>query len=168
MGFEGAAGAVQRRAQHVMPLQRMGNPGGTGPAAAKATPTSPAERAARATYRVLAWILVGCVAYQVFLAGLAVFVHPLNWGRHVGFVHWLELIPALLLILALVGRMPKGHWCYMGPVGIYLLIGCQYAFAGAGGSTLAALHTVNALLIFWAAIGLARQAGRLGRTGAEA
>jgi len=135
---------------------------------AVATATGASTRVTRTAYRVLAWTLVGCVAYQVFLAGLAVFADPLAWGRHVSFVHLFELIPVLMLVLALAGRMPKGQWYYMGPVGLNFLIGLQYAFAGARGSSLAALHTVNALLIFWAAASVARKAGRLGRTDAEA
>lgn len=124
-------------------------------------------RLARVAYLILTWVLVGCVAYQVFLAGLAVFVSPLNWGRHVFFVHFFELIPWVLLVLGFVGRIPKGGGFYAGPIAISFLIGLQYFFAGAGATALAALHTVNALLIFWTAVSLAQKAGRLGRRDAE-
>lgn len=118
-------------------------------------------------YILLAWVLVLCVAYQVFLAGLAVFDNPLNWGRHVAFVHVFELIPVLMLILAAVARLPKGRWYYMGPVLLYFLIGLQYAFVALRGTAVAALHTVNALLIFWGSAALALRARRLGRLDAE-
>lgn len=129
---------------------------------------SGAARGARAAYAVLAWALVVCVAYQVFLAGLAVFVDPLMWGRHVFFVYLFELIPGVMVVLALVGRLPWRGGFYAGPIGIFLLIGLQYFFAGARGSALAALHAVNALFIFWAAAVLAQRAARLGRRSGEA
>lgn len=129
--------------------------------------TGALARMARTAYWVLAWTLVGCVAYQVFLAGMAVFVSPLNWGRHVFFVHVFELIPVLMLLMGFAGRAPKGRWFYMGPVALNFLIGLQYFFAHSGSSAVAALHTVNALVIFWASAALAQRAGQLRRQDAE-
>lgn len=122
--------------------------------------------AARAVYLAMAWLFAGCVAYQVFLAGLAVFVHPVNWGRHVQFVHVFELIPVILIAAAFAGRAPKGRGFYLRPLLLFLLIGLQYGLARSG-TALAALHAVNALLIFWGAAGLAQRAGGLGKAEAE-
>lgn len=108
---------------------------------------------ARAGYRVLAWVLLACIAIQVFLAGMAVFGGPANWGMHTGFVHLFELVPLIMIPLAFLGRLPRGlRW---HPLVVFFLIGLQYALAQAG-TTVAALHPVNALLIFWVTLGMAR------------
>jgi len=113
------------------------------------------RRGAGAAYAALAWALVVCVAVQVLLAGMAVFVDPLNWVRHVAFVHVFELIPVLMLILAVVARASRGQGLYLGPVLLWFLISLQYAFADAGKTVVAALHPVNALVIFWYAVHVA-------------
>lgn len=124
-------------------------------------------RFARVAYLVLAWLLVASIAYQVFLAGMAVFVDPINWARHVQFVHLFEMLPVLLLGLAFAGRMPKKRGLYLGPILLFALLGLQHAFAGAGRSVVAALHPVNALVIFWGGVVLAQRAGRAHRENAE-
>jgi mercuric ion transport protein len=117
--------------------------------------------AARIGYRVLAWVLVTCVAIQVFLAGMAVFAGPENWGTHRAFVHLFELLPLIMLVLAFVGRLPLRLWWLT--LGTWLLIFLQYLFIGLAGGlgipAIGALHPVNALLIFWIALTLARGSG---------
>jgi len=108
--------------------------------------------AAQAAYWALAWAFVVCVGVQVFLAGMAVFVDALNWVRHVNFVHYFELVPALMVVLAFVAGMPRGEGLYLRPVILLFLTGMQYYFAGSGRTPLAALHPVNALVIFWLAM----------------
>lgn len=114
-------------------------------------PTAPGRwrTAARQAYFWLAVALLGCVAYQVFLAGTAIFVDAGGWARHVNFIHIFEWAPILLLLLAFAGRVPHGRGLYLYPVLLFVLIGLQYAFANAGASAIAALHPVNALVIFW-------------------
>jgi len=118
------------------------------------------NRFSRGLYLVLAWALVLSVAYQTFLAGMAVFVDASNWARHTGFVHVFEMVPILLLVLAFTGRMPRGEGYYLWPVVLWVLIAAQYAFAAAGATMVAALHPVNALVIFWISHMLARKARR--------
>lgn len=120
---------------------------------------APAERErggmawARTGYRILAWVLLGCIAIQVFLAGMAVFGGAANWGMHTGFVHVFELLPLVMIPLAFLGRLPNRlRW---HPLAVFVLIGRQYALAQAG-TPVAALHPVNALLIFWVTLGMAR------------
>jgi hypothetical protein len=108
---------------------------------------------ARTGYRVVAWTFLACIAIQVFLAGMAVFGGAANWGMHTGFVHVFELLPLVMVPLAFLGRLPNGlRW---HPLVAFVLIGLQYALAQAG-TPAAALHPVNALLLFWIALGLAR------------
>ncbi len=108
---------------------------------------------ARAGYRVLSWGLLACIAIQVFLAGMAVFGGPANWVMHRGFVPVLSTLPLVMFPLAFLGRLPNlQRWL---PLGLIFLIGLQAALIQFG-TLVAALHAVNALLIFWVALILAR------------
>lgn len=121
-------------------------------------PVGKVARVARTVYAVLAWAFAACVVVQVFLAGMAIFVDPLNWVRHVNFVHFFGELPILMLILAWIGRLPRGAGLLLGPVILWLLIGVQFATAEAR-SVVAALHPVNALLLAWYGMRLAQKAG---------
>jgi hypothetical protein len=90
---------------------------------------------------------------QVFFAGVGAF--GADWSWHTAFVHLLELLPLLMTPAAFVGRLP--YRLRLLPLGLLVLIGAQYAFA----NTLvpaAALHPVNALLIFWTSLYVTRRA----------
>lgn len=92
---------------------------------------------------------------QVFIAGLAVFTDPINWGRHTSFVHFFELLPVLMFILAFVGKVPKSlRWQSLGMFGLIFL---QYATANMGGISgmIPAIHPVIALILFWWSVSLA-------------
>lgn len=130
---------------------------GRQPTGAADRPT-PRVRWARAAFSVLAFLFLICVGVQVFLAGMAIFVSPVWWRWHTRFVHFFELLPILLLALAFVGRLPRGtRWL---TIGVFLLLVLQYASINVGRDlglpAVAALHVVNALLIFWVAAALAR------------
>jgi len=115
-------------------------------------------RWARLGYAVLASAFVACVVVQVFFAGLGVFVAPENWAWHVNFVHFFEWLPPLMLLAAFLGRLPRGlKW---PPAGMFVLIALQYATANLNRGVVAALHPVVALLIFLAAVVVARRAWR--------
>lgn len=92
---------------------------------------------------------VGVLA-QVFLAGMAVFVDPANWSLHRGFVHVVELLLFPMLVFAFLGALPRS--LKLVPVGLFILIALQYATASAFGSAVAALHPVNAVVIFLVAV----------------
>lgn len=127
------------------------NPNGATPA--KKTSTPAYARAGRLLYALLASVLVACVLVQVFFAGVGAF--GANWSWHLTFVHLLELLPLLMIPMAFVGRLPWG--LRLLPLGVLVLIGAQYAFANAAVPA-AALHPVNALLIFWVSLHAARRA----------
>lgn len=102
---------------------------------------------ARRGYVLSAGAFVVGVLIQVYLAGMAVFVDPTYWGLHTTFVHILELIPAIMLVLAFIGGFPREM--KLIPVGLFMLIIVQYATAIAfSGTVVAALHPVNALVMF--------------------
>jgi hypothetical protein len=102
------------------------------------------------------------VLVQVFLAGLFVF-GPKTWTEvHIQTGHIFGLIPLLMLILALVARLPRRG--ILLTLLLPILYSCQYAFINlqdvVGSYVVAAFHPVNALLIFALSLALAR--GSLG------
>ena len=106
----------------------------TADAAGRARVVGGFSRFSRIAYAALAWLFVACVVCQVFLAGMAIFVDPLNWVRHVGFVHLFGELPLVMLLLAFAGRMPKKQGYYLGPVVLFMLVAVAYATVDAGGS----------------------------------
>lgn len=120
-------------------------------------PTRPPARVrwARWGYLALAWTFAGCVAAQVFLAGMALFVDAARWRWHTGFIHAFEFVPLLMLPFAFAARLPVALRWLTGA--LYALIWTQYATAGIGGSA-GAFHPVNALFIFWIAVHLGQRA----------
>ncbi len=116
-------------------------------------PTSGLTALARIFYAVLASVFVTGVVAQVFFAGMGAF--GADWSWHRAFVHFLELLPPLMIPVAFFGRLP---WrLRLLPFGLLVLVGVQYAFAN---STVpaAALHPVNALMILLLSLFAARQA----------
>ncbi|RBI60313.1 hypothetical protein DMJ13_18425 [halophilic archaeon] len=97
-------------------------------------------------YLVLAVFFAICVIAQIYIAGMAVFIDPANWSLHETFVHAFEPMLILLLILAFIGRLSRS--LKVAPIGLFLLITIQYATAAVYGSLVAAIHPVNAVVIF--------------------
>ena len=116
-------------------------------------------RWARRGFVLFSGLFAVCVVIQVFIAGMAVFVDPANWNLHTAFIHVFELLPLVMLVLAFLGRLPRTlKWL---PVGLWVLIMVQYATAeGFSASLVAAIHPVNALVIFWLAVFTTRRAWR--------
>lgn len=112
------------------------------------------RRFSKLTFLGLSWILVGCIAAQTFLAGLAVFSDPAHWSKHVSFVHFMEFVPLLMLLFAFIGKLPvQARWL---SAALFALIFSQYATAHAPGA--GALHPVIALVLFWVSVVTARRA----------
>lgn len=121
---------------------------------------------ARTLFTGLAWLLAAGIATQVFLAGLAIFVDPGWWGVHRSFVHAIEVVVLLLFALSFLARLPASlRWLSAAAFG---LIAVQYATIELGLSALAAMHPVNAMLLFWLAVTLARRARVAGDGGRPA
>jgi hypothetical protein len=117
-------------------------------------------RSALIVYSVLAWGFVLCIAIQLFFAGMAVFSDPAKWALHANFVHFFEFVPIVMGILALVARFP--HRFRWWPFGFFVLIGLQYmtAHIAAQSATVAALHPVIAVLLFYGSAAIALSAVR--------
>ncbi|GAA5063903.1 DUF6220 domain-containing protein [Haladaptatus pallidirubidus] len=98
-------------------------------------------------YILFASLFVLGILGQVFIAGMAVFVDPAHWNLHASFVHYIQLLAIIMLVLAILGGLSR--WLMLSPIVLFLLIVLQYATAlGFSGSVVAALHPVNALVIF--------------------
>lgn len=116
-------------------------------------PLSVLVRVARIFYALLSSGFVVCVLVQVFFAGMGAF--GADWSYHVAFGHLLEPLPLLMIPVAFVGRL---SWALrLLPLGLIVLIGAQYALASATVPA-AALHPVNAILIFLIGLCIARRA----------
>lgn len=118
---------------------------------------------ARYGYLLVAWLLVLLVLLQVFLIGLSFFTTA-GFEPHIAFGRTLSLVLAVLLLLSLIGRLPRGT---VGLTCLLLLLyALQYVFAEIGKRPelgfgwFFAFHPVNALVIFWASLLLARRARR--------
>jgi Family of unknown function (DUF6220) len=109
------------------------------------------------TFVVLAWVFVVAVAIQFLLAGLGIMGgESLEAHRQWGFVT-LHLVPILMLIAAVVGRM--GRVVIGTTVGLFLLVFLQPLFAAPDLDPpwLRSLHVLNALFILAVGYYLARR-----------
>jgi hypothetical protein len=115
---------------------------------------------ARRFFIGLAWLFVLAVAIQFLLAGLGVLGgESIEPHRQWGFIV-LHLIPILMLIAAIVGRM--GRTVIALTVVLFLLVFVQPLFADAqlDPRWLRSLHVLNALFIFALGYHLAQRGTR--------
>jgi hypothetical protein len=118
-------------------------------------------RIGKISFVLLSILFLLCIIGQVFLAGLAVFVNPGNWPYHEMFVHLFEFIPILMLVMSLVGRLPR--WAIWQSAGLFGLIFVMY-FTANMTSVLpwaAAAHPVIAVLLFWMSITVMNRAWKI-------
>lgn len=55
----------------------------------------------------LAWLFAAGVVVQIFLAGLSLFDNASRWADHKSFGMMIGIFPILLLIVVLIGRLPR-------------------------------------------------------------
>lgn len=117
----------------------------------------------RWAYWGMIWLFIASVLLQVFLAGMALFAAT-SFELHgiFGFtaVHLISLLLIPLAWLAKAGR--RSVWL---SVLLFVVVTVQVSLPGlrAAVPLLAALHPVNALLIFWLAVHMVRHADALRR-----
>lgn len=109
----------------------------------------------RALFAATAWVfLVGVVA-QVTLAGTALF-ELTDWTAHTALGWFLPLVAILVVVFAFVARIDRRTlWL---SVALVLTANIQPSLAEARSVAplVAALHPVNALVVFWLALVVAR------------
>ncbi|HBY46998.1 MAG TPA: DUF6220 domain-containing protein [Thermomicrobiales bacterium] len=130
------------------------------------SPAHPISRWSRIGFVVSAWLYAVGVIIQVFLAGLSVFNDATRWPDHVQFGQMVGGFTVLMVAFAVVGRLP---WLIVGlAFAEFMLYGMQYPFALSSIGAMAALHAVNALIMFWLAITLAQRTQSLALSRATA
>jgi Family of unknown function (DUF6220) len=114
-------------------------------------------RWSRYAFALVVWLFLIGVVVQTLYAGLGLFDGAANLEVHVGLGWTLHLVPILVLIAAALGRVGRGT--LMWSVALLLTVGIQPFLPGFRTSVpvLAALHPVNALLIFGVTALLARR-----------
>lgn len=125
------------------------------------TPLRGPRRVARPAFALVAAAFAAAVTIQIFIAGLAVFVSPVNWITHSSFAGILAPFPLLMLLLAFVGRLPRRmQWQSAA-----LLVPMPFLFLTADiiGDLpwLAATHPVIAVVLFWGSVRIATTGWRL-------
>jgi hypothetical protein len=125
-------------------------------------------RYARLAFAGLAWLFVATIVVQVFLIGLGLFGDVAYRQTHIEFGYtWVGLAAFALLISSLVAR--PGRRTVGLVVALFVLYIVQTALPSARQAypAIAALHPVNALLMFGLAVNVARMATSLARSNAD-
>lgn len=117
----------------------------------------------RRVHAAAAWLFVAAIVLQVFLAGAAIaslggsgdFAAHIEFGYSGVFVAWL-----ILIVFAVVARPPRREIGFvLGLLGLYVIQTLLPSFRSST-PVLAALHPVNALLLFALASWYARRTWR--------
>lgn len=119
-------------------------------------------RLGRIGLAVSAGLYAACIVVQVFLAGLSTALlgnEPQRWSDHTAFGQMIGTLTILMVLGAVIGRMPL---LTIGlTVAIFFLYGFQFISANTDTGSVAALHAVNALVMFWLTIVVVQQTRRL-------
>ena len=113
--------------------------------------------ARRRAFPILAWAYVAALAIQVFFAGMYVFVGASNIELHRNMAHVIGLLTVLLIASVFAGRVPEKRLVF-GVLGLLIVQGMLvHVGQWFGLWTIAALHPVNALVLTYASLTLARR-----------
>ena len=114
-----------------------------------------AQRIARPIHLVVAVLYVAGLLVQVFLAGMGVFSGATAFATHRDFGYGLTLLPVVLFVTALVGRL--GRWQAIAAAVMVAQFILQSVLVLQRDSVpeIAALHPVNGFLILLIAVWLA-------------
>ena len=119
-------------------------------------------------FPIVAWAYVAALAIQVFFAGLYVFAGASNIELHRNMAHIIGLLTFLLIAATFVGRVPEKRLVF-GVLGLLVLQGMLvHLNQWFGLSVVAALHPVNALVLTYAAVTLAKRSATYWRADAVA
>jgi mercuric ion transport protein len=119
------------------------------------------QRGARMAYLIVAWLFVVCCVIQFFLAGLGIFENGTRFETHRDFGYLFGWLGLFLVILALLGRLPRRQFVG-GSLLVLLLFFMQSVFVLYRTSVpfVAALHPLNGALILGISLVLAMRARR--------
>jgi hypothetical protein len=111
-------------------------------------------RIVRFVYGFLAAGYLLCVILQVFFAGLGVFVNSNNLQLHRTFANYFEFASIIMFLLSFAGRI-RGSLRWL-TLGLFVLTSLQHMTINFPG-ILPAIHTVDALLLFWISLHLTKR-----------
>lgn len=118
-------------------------------------------RGARYAFVALAWAFVAGVVLQIFFIGLGLFGATDDFELHVAFGWILHLFPLLILAAAALARAGRTRILQAAALAVTVFIVPILVLLRADSPVAAALHPVAALLAFWLAIVVAREATSL-------
>ena len=119
-------------------------------------------------FPIVAWAYVVALAVQVFFAGMYVFVGASNIELHRNMAHVIGLLTLLLLVSVFVGRVPEKRLVFT-VLGLLIVQGMLvHVGQWFGLWTIAALHPVNALVLTYASLTLAKRSSAYWSADAEA
>jgi hypothetical protein len=113
-------------------------------------------RVARSAHALLTWLFVAALFVQVFLAGLGVFDSFARFAIHRDVGYTLTLVPIVLLVLALVGRMGRQQVVLAAVIFLLFILQSVFVQVFRDAPLVQALHPVNGFIILGLAIALAR------------
>jgi hypothetical protein len=113
--------------------------------------------AARSAFPFVAGLFAVCAIIQVFLAGLGVFDDPASFVTHRDFGYMISLLPIVLVVLALVGGMPRRYAGLSALLFVLFILQSVFVQARESMPAVAALHPLNGFLILAIGILLAWQ-----------
>lgn len=90
-----------------------------------------------------------CILVQIYLVGIAIFVNPGAWVKHMMFIHLFGFnLPILMVIFAVVGSVPR--WAYWKLFGIMVSTFLMYftVHINAILPWMGPIHPVLAILLF--------------------
>ena len=129
-----------------------------------AAPPRPPERMpgtdlaplAQRAFVVVAWVLVACLVIQFFLVGLDIFEAIGESELHRDFAYVYGWLTPILVLLAMAAGLPRR--VLLLTVALLALYAIQTYLPTIADALpgLAALHAINALLVFWLAVQVAR------------
>lgn len=121
---------------------------------------------ARRGFVIVAWTFVACLVVQFFLVGLDVFEAIGESELHRDFAYLYGWLTPILVLLAMAGGLPRA--VLLSTVALLALYAIQTYLPTISDQLprIAALHAINALLVVWLAVRVARSVpwnpGRVG------
>ena len=125
-------------------------------------------RGFRVAFLILVWVYLAAIMVQVFLAGVGMFGPEKSFADHRNLGWILHLGPVLLLVVGAVARV--GRRTMWWTVALFLSVAVQPFLPGLRDDIpwAAALHPVNAMLIFWLTLSVGLRALALVRAPSNA
>jgi uncharacterized protein DUF6220 len=122
------------------------------------------SRGMRIVFAVVAWLFVGAVLYQVFLAGVGLFVPGVDqFSAHRQFGWMLHGAPLLVLLFGWIAHPGRRTMWLIGALFVLVAFQPFLPTMREDSPWVAALHPVNAVLIFWLGMTIALRATALSR-----